>query len=382
MVRVNRRIVNEREPEGPRTPPPRDQPPAHQWNNYRIPRRNRVGEAREVRDFNPQPEEPHYHNPHDRHRPSSRNRRHSRHHSRSPRRPRRERSLERAHRRDNLRRSPQRERRGQLRIVVAEHQQREHAPPNRPIRDRLGPIVNENNLVRVVRPRITRVTHVLQFPDMPIEMDMVNFLTQLSGQIRGITGASRQYDYGNDVAGKCFFVYAVIQNEVDEAVGREFTFEGNEGTFIRRPILIPSTITSVLIFNVSDPALTLVPTIMLRHLTPVTTRQAIAAVIDVAQIVARTGCTITHIRIPAHNIKLNKTASFAFVGINSVARANELDGYVHERVVKPIPFTKSDQAPVLIPTGRARPEQVRDVAWSEQSCRVNLLIVAPNPFAP
>lgn len=119
---------------------------------------------------------------------------------------------------------------------------------------------------------------------------------------------------------------------------------------------------------------------MLRNLAPVTTRHAIAAAIDSAQIVslALPNAHITHVRLPTHDVSLRKTSSMAFIGLSSEDHVTQLDGQDYDRVAKRIPFIKSIQAPVLIPTGLA--QQKRDEGWSKRAAIANLLVKKPNPF--
>ncbi|KAG5669961.1 hypothetical protein PVAND_000250 [Polypedilum vanderplanki] len=248
-------------------------------------------------------------------------------------------------------------------------------PPRRPIFERLGPNPLDDNLVNIVQRR--RLS-VLKFPSIPDDVKLVDFLNALGRFMRGITGATREYNYINKTIGPSIFVYVISPEEVDEAVGRGFPFEFASGQQVVHPLLMATTITSVKIEHIQNEPVERIPTLMIRELSQITSRHAISITSDAAQIVTEAGAYVTHVRVPAKDFTLNRLAGIAFVGISSHHQADALKNHVHERCAKRIPFALSEQFPVLIPTSLA--QQPQDKAWHRRAAIRNMLIYRGNPF--
>ncbi|KAG5673399.1 hypothetical protein PVAND_003454 [Polypedilum vanderplanki] len=404
MVHENRKTLAER----PTTDSDSDQP---NLRNYRIPRLSRV----EVPTADPAPVDNVSHNrDRSRIRDRSHNRessRRSRYHAGSPRSRNNERSSHSSQNNSSSysgRQSPNRRRRADLhsRLGPPLRAQRSNASHRSPVRYPVDNRVNHNHnrrrsidrrnphrqhiaspvmqnaganppdpqVVRVVQPLNTQV---LKFTEVPTSVSLIEFLNGLSRWMRGVTGATREFNYESGEAGKSIFVYAVVQDEIDVAVDTFFSFNFSTGAQQIKPILLSCAITSIVAADVSDSSISLIPTIMLRNLVPITTRHAIAAAIDAAEIVSQTETVVTHVRVPAKDLGLAKTSAIAFIGVSQQARVVELDGFTSERLAKRVPFTRSFQAPVLIPKGMAN--GVHDQEWSTRAARINMLI-KHNPF--
>ncbi|KAG5671497.1 hypothetical protein PVAND_001691 [Polypedilum vanderplanki] len=404
MVRFNRRTHSERQEERhtPTLPVPQVPSPLRaDLANYRIPRRQ-ISPEQEIQVSQPQPEareqqSPSRENRHSRKRERSRHNRRRRN-SPSPRHHRgRDHSLERHRRRIRRSRSPRREVRFQhvheeMEISPVREPPRPAHPPQRrnsihrrppapgnnlqlALAARLGPIPASSPLVRVVQ---RRTISVLKFERVPTNIGLLNFLTLLGREMRSVVGATRLYDYEQKIIGDSIFVYLVDQQEIDAAVGRGFTFNFSTGQQLITPLLLSAAITSINFADAQDPTLSLIPTLMLRNLIPVTTRQAIASAIDAVDIVSQRVNYVTHVRLPAKGLDLAKTSSLAFVGIDNLEQVNQLDGQEIQRVGRSVPLHKSKQVPVLVPTGFMRQE--RDSAWAQRAAQGNMLIAKPNPF--
>ncbi|KAG5683016.1 hypothetical protein PVAND_012326 [Polypedilum vanderplanki] len=389
MVRFNRKTLSERREERHTPPlPPSVPSPLHaDLSNYRIPRRNEVSSDQESHDY--QRKEPReQHSSRNRERPSNR---HRRRYSPSPRRRRcRDHSLDRVRHRNQPKRESSRVHFQPIAMEIspirepARSQQRRNSVHRRSVQgpqlqpslaERLGPIPASSPLVRVTT---RRTTSVLKFENVPTNVDLLSFLTLLGREVRSVIGATRLYNYEQKTVGDSIFVYLVDQEEIDAAVGRGFTFNFTSGQQLIKPLLLSAAITSIYAADAQDPSLSLIPTIMLRNLVPVTTRQAIAAAIDAVDLIAQRVNYVTHVRLPAKGLDLAKTSSLAFVGINSKDQVNELNGQEVQRCGKKVPLHKSEQVPVLVPVGFMR--QNRDAAWIHRAAQGNMLIARSNPF--
>lgn len=429
MVHPNRKTINERPAREERAPtPPLERIALPVPPGYKIPKKTAPAIERE--SYTPPPLEPNEnrssnsgHSSRNRDRSPARNHhRRRRRSSSSPRRTRRDSSLERYRHRSNDRRNlsirsneygrqvqfapavelmqispPRRHRHGSSpsrrrdhRRSPARNSRRHRSPPrvqsvitrrqpNRPLAlaDRVGPQLLQNP--QVVQIAQERTPSVLKFENVPVEVDLLAFLTQLSRSIRSVVGATREFDYISQTIGPSIFIYICDQDEIDYAVMNPTTFNFDTGRLDIRPLLLSATITSIPVGDLSDPALKPIPALMIRHLVPIQVRHAIAAAIDVLQLVSHFNATITHIRVPGQTSELAKTAKVAFFGVSTAEKATELDGLDVERCGKKLPINKSVHMPVLIPTGLMK--QQKDADWARRAYSTNMLILRPNPFA-
>lgn len=243
---------------------------------------------------------------------------------------------------------------------------------------RLGPQPEQNPHVRVIQ---RAPIHVLRFMDVPKSLNLHDFLNLVGRQFRSVTGCTREFNYITEKPGENVYVYLTEQEEIDAAVGLALQYEHDDVDYTMRCAISSATITSLTPSDIHDDSISSVPTVMLRNLTSISTKSAIAAVMDAVQIVglAHPGVIITHVRVPSTDLSNKKTASLAFVGVSKQHVANELDGKEFVRVAKKIPIAKSNQSPVLVPTAVAR--ERRDNAWVIRAARLNALVIRPNPFA-
>ncbi|KAG5685107.1 hypothetical protein PVAND_014305 [Polypedilum vanderplanki] len=87
-----------------------------------------------------------------------------------------------------------------------------------------------------------------EFEDVPLDVNIPEFLLLLSRTLRSVIGISREFNYDEEVAatGPGIYIYVTQQDEVEAAVAHGILFDFKDGTRRIRPFLMPLTIVSLL----------------------------------------------------------------------------------------------------------------------------------------